>query len=280
MSLTGTPRGARTRAALTLAIAATALTPAAASAAAGDLDPSFGTGGKKVLAGTELPLDVYVQPDGKIVEVGGQNVSVTGFLVRRVNTDGSPDKSFDGNGAATAKFPNLTGSINAVGSALQADGSIVVAGSTSAGVAVARFRPDGSLDPTFGEGGADGDGRTVIANLPFGFNVVDLVLQPGNKIALVGSYGNDADFIVVRLRSDGSEDATTFDPADFNGAQDFATTAAGAPDGTVTVVGNTDGSPGSLVGAVARYKSDGKSTSRSAEPASSRCHRSSSRQRQ
>jgi hypothetical protein len=58
MPPTGTPRGARTRAALTLAIAATALTPAAASAAAGDLDPSFGTAGKRVLPGVERPRDV------------------------------------------------------------------------------------------------------------------------------------------------------------------------------------------------------------------------------
>jgi uncharacterized delta-60 repeat protein len=257
MSPTGTPRGARTRAALTLAIAATALTPAAASAAAGDLDASFGTGGKRVLPGTELPLDVLVQPDGKIIEVGGTNVSITGFVVRRLNADGSPDKSFDGNGSALAKFPNLSGSVDAVGSALQPDGSIVVAGNSSLmGVAVARFRPDGSLDPTFGEGGADGDGRVVIPNAFIGFGADDLVLQPGGKIVLAGTQGNDSDIGVVRLRSDGSPDVTGFDPADFGDNNDWANAATGAPDGSVTVVGYTTETSGSI-GAVARWKSNG-----------------------
>ena len=71
------------RAVLGLALAATALTPAAASAAAGDLDPTFGTGGKRALQGAEQPIDVFVQPDGKLVEVGGQNslFNNKGFLV-------------------------------------------------------------------------------------------------------------------------------------------------------------------------------------------------------
>jgi uncharacterized delta-60 repeat protein len=258
MSRTGTPRGARTRAALTLAIAASALTPAVASAAAaGDLDPSFGTGGKRVLAGVERPLDLYVQADGKIIEVAGQNASITGFLVRRLNPDGSPDKSFDGNGAAVAKFPNLSGSIDAVGSVLQPDGSIVVAGNHSqAGVVAARFRPDGSLDPTFGEGGPDGDGRAAI-NVPY-FGVNDVVAQPNGKIALVGSAGNDSDYAVVRLRFDGSVDATTWDYADFNDANDHAVTASATPDGAVTILGYTDGPSNTNLGAVARYKTDGK----------------------
>src|SRR3954452_11338515 len=131
------------RFALLLATAATALTPSAASAAAGDLDQSFGTGGKRTLAGSEQPLDVFVQPDGKIVEVGGANSlfsNFNGFLVRRVLPDGSADKSFDGDGTAVARFTNLppNTTITPTGSGLQADGGIVVAGNTNtAAVAVA-----------------------------------------------------------------------------------------------------------------------------------------------
>jgi uncharacterized delta-60 repeat protein len=240
------------------AATAAALTPAAASAAAGDLDPSFGTGGKRTPPGTEQPLDVFVQPDGKIVEVGGRDVGITGFLVRRFNPDGSPDKSFDGNGAATARFPNLSGNVDAAGSALQPDGAIVVAGnSDSAGVAVARFLPDGSLDPTFGAGGADGDGRVVISNMQTGFRVNDLVLQPGGKIALAGTQGNVTDIAVRRLRSDGSEDGTTYDRGDFDNQSDFATAAVQAPDGTLAVVGTTPTATSTVAGVV-RYRPDGE----------------------
>src|SRR5215217_2829797 len=114
----------RHRPALALAVVATALlTPGAAFAAAGDLDPSFGTGGKRVLPGTEQPLDVFVEPDGKIVTVGGQNSlfsGFSGFLVRRMLPDGSPDRSFDGDGTAVATFPTIPPSdkVTASGAAL------------------------------------------------------------------------------------------------------------------------------------------------------------------
>lgn len=248
---------------LALAIVATALTPAAASAAAGDLDPSFGTGGKRTLPGTEQPLDVFVQPDGKIVTVAGQNSifsSFKGFLVRRVNPDGSMDKSFDGDGTAVATFPTVpvNDQVTASGAALQPDGGIVVAGNAgSAGVAVARFAPSGALDKTFGEGGADGDGRVLINNVFTGFGVNDVVLLPSGRIALTGTQGNDSDFGVVRLRSDGSPDGTTFDPGDFADGNEFATVATQSGDGTTTVAGTTSTTTGTRT-AVVRYRSDGK----------------------
>jgi uncharacterized delta-60 repeat protein len=246
-----------------LAVVSLALTPAAASAAAGDLDTSFGTGGKRVLPGTEQPLDVYVQPDGKIITVGGQNSifsSFKGFLVRRVNPDGSMDRSFDGDGTAVATFPTVGvgDQVTALGSALQPDGAIVVAGNAgSAGIAVARFAPSGALDKTFGEGGADGDGRTLITNVFTGFGVSDVVLLPSGRIALAGTQGNDSDIGVLRLRSDGSPDGTAFDPGDFADGSEFATVATQSGDGTTTVVGTTSTTTGT-VGAVVRYRSDGK----------------------
>lgn len=252
-------RRTHTRAVLGLALAATALTPAAASAAAGDLDPTFGTAGKRIVQGTEQPIDLFVQPDGKIVEVGGPNslFSNQGFLVRRTLADGSPDKSFDGDGTAFATFPNAP-DVTAVGAALQPDGAIVVGGVVGGGgVAVARFTSSGALDKTFDEGGADGDGRAVISTTGTGFSASDLVLQPGGKIALSGTQGNDADFAVMRLRSDGSVDSTTFDLGDFSDHNEFATAATQGPDGTMTVVGTTDGTSSTITGVV-RYKSDGK----------------------
>ncbi len=244
-----------------------ALTPSAVSAAAGDLDTTFGTGGKRVLPGTEQPLDVFVQPDGKIVTVGGSNAlfsSFKGYLVRRALPDGSPDRSFDGDGVATVAFPSIpqNSTLDPKAAALQPDGGIVVAGNSSgtagSSVAVARFASDGQLDRTFDEGGADGDGRTVINTTTMGFGVQDVVLQPGGRIALVGTQGNDSDFAVTRLRSDGSVDGTAFDPGDFADRSDNAIAAAQSPDGTLVVVGRTDTTPTKSDAGVVRYRSDGK----------------------
>ena len=253
------------RPALALALVATALTPGVASAAAGDLDPSFGTGGKKALPGTEQPLDVFVQPDGKIVSVGGSNSlfpSFNGFLVRRLLPDGSPDKSFDKDGTAVAKFTTVPTSDgpSASGAALQPDGGIVVAGNAgTSSIAVARFASDGSLDKTFDEGGADGDGKAVINNNTFfGYGVSDVVLQPSGRIVLIGSQGNDSDFAALRLRSDGSPDGTTFDPGDFADNSDTAIAATPSGEGTTTLVGTTSPTSGPDVTGVVRYKSDGK----------------------
>ena len=62
----------------------------------------------------------------------------------------------------------------------------------------------------------------------------------------------------MRLRSDGSVDSTTFDQGDFNDQSDFAAASAQAPDGTLTVVGTTQGNTGPPATAVVRYRSDGK----------------------
>ena len=67
-------------------------------AADGDLDTSFGTGGKVT---TEVGSDDYawsvaIQSDGKIVLAGeSNNGSNKDFALVRYNTDGSLDTSFD-----------------------------------------------------------------------------------------------------------------------------------------------------------------------------------------
>jgi uncharacterized delta-60 repeat protein len=94
---------------------------------------------------------VVIQPDGKIV-VAGQDGSATAFELTRFNADGSLDSTFGSGGTATLP---LGASTHANGLALQADGKLVVAGYTGAsGVwELARFKADGSLDPSFGSGG-------------------------------------------------------------------------------------------------------------------------------
>src|SRR5437773_11500117 len=72
-----------------------------AIAAPGDLDPTFGVGGKAIDGSDYEIYDVEVQADGKIVTVGMAN---GGFLVARYNPDGSPDGTFGANGRVITSF--------------------------------------------------------------------------------------------------------------------------------------------------------------------------------
>ncbi|HKV13110.1 MAG TPA: hypothetical protein VJ725_33520 [Thermoanaerobaculia bacterium] len=121
---------------------------------------------------------------------------------------GDLDPTFGQGGIAVA---DLGGFDDGEALAVQPDGKILVAGSASVPGAVAfglaRLNPDGSLDPSFGNGGK------VFANL-FGHSVSfeDLALQPDGKIVVGGSVdlgtGTDYnyDFWLVRFNPDGSFD--------------------------------------------------------------------------
>jgi uncharacterized delta-60 repeat protein len=105
-----------------LALVALSLSPAAALAAPGDLDPSFDGDGKLVLPFFAEPEAVFTQPDGKILVAG---TAEEDFAVWRFNEDGSLDRSFDGDGAAAVDFG---GRDELRAAALQPDGKIVLAG--------------------------------------------------------------------------------------------------------------------------------------------------------
>ncbi|MDX6699229.1 MAG: hypothetical protein QOE65_2626 [Solirubrobacteraceae bacterium] len=181
-----------------------------AAAAPGDLDPSFnGTGQLAATATGGGGSDMVLQPDGKIVVVGQSDANFGAF---RLNPDGSVDTGFGVNGLATVDFGG-TEAAHAV--ALQPDGKLVVAGSTSLSfgdgapgdVAVTRLNPDGSVDASFSPEGQPGQGRRA-----FGFAgddiADDVAIGPGGNIYLGGSGGASGDFLVVRMYPNGNLDTT------------------------------------------------------------------------
>src|SRR3954467_12518838 len=98
--------------------------PGVGKAAPGDPDPTFGTAGRQVVPGGGLPADVLVQGDGKVLVVtNGLDAAVQGFVVSRLNTDGTLDRSYDGDGTAIANFDAADVPAAA---ALQPDGKLVV----------------------------------------------------------------------------------------------------------------------------------------------------------
>ena len=166
----------------------------------GSLDGSFNGGGLATTdAGgtTNAVTEVLIQPDGKIVAAGYGGPGFDG-VVTRLNPDGLPDSTFDGDGTATFDFGG-TNYVDAI--ARQSDGKLVVLGWTfsGGGMWLVRLNVDGSPDTSF-----DGDGRKPLP-LATGDLAFDLLVQPDGKLVLIGG-GEGSGFLVTRLTPDGSFD--------------------------------------------------------------------------
>lgn len=202
----------------------------------GSLDFAFGVNGRFTLPRyidgifrTAQFKQVIRQPDGKIVAVAAANGFETNYsVVVRLNSDGTPDTSFSGDGFEV--IVNSTASRLALDSlALQSDGKIVLAGEIFASAAEAdfvvyRLNSNGTIDLNF-----DIDGKVVT---DFGFTketARSVEIQTDNKIIATGSV--DGRFAAVRYNPDGSLD-TTFS---FDGK---VVVTIGIPDtGTLTPTG-------------------------------------------
>jgi uncharacterized delta-60 repeat protein len=184
---------------------------------------------------------------------------------------GSPDTTFGRDGRVVTDFgsPAVSRAI-----AIQSDGKIVVAGrigrfriggvpSELRDFAVARYRPNGSLDPTFGRDGVirtDVTGKIDAAT--------QILIQPDGMIIVAGIGGQSAafepisNFALVRYAPDGTLDegfgtdgkVTT----DF-GFRDGIQAVALQPDGKIVAAGYSfdDLGDGAIALAFARYNGDG-----------------------
>jgi uncharacterized delta-60 repeat protein len=171
---------------------------------AGAFDQSFGDHGV-VTAVVPLPggaqdadlTDAVVEPDGRILVAGVVRSSTPGHasvVLYRLNPDGSPDPSFGAGGFVQSAVPAAT-SADAHAIALTADGSILVAGQRDARFYVARLKPDGTLDPTFGTDGLAVDpGKDVSA-------AQALAVEPDGTFFAGGQTASEP--MLVRFAADG-----------------------------------------------------------------------------
>jgi uncharacterized delta-60 repeat protein len=168
----------------------------------GTLDGNFGDDGLVQLSfpgHNDQANAVTIQPGGKIL-VAGTSLNATTqtyeFLVARFNTDGSLDTSFGGgDGWTTTSFGGDRDIADAV--ALQADGRIVLAGTTMSSciecvandrVAVASYNADGSPDTTFGPS-HDGTATTDFSAsgaLPSGADGASVAIGSSGRILVGG----------------------------------------------------------------------------------------------
>jgi uncharacterized delta-60 repeat protein len=247
-------------AALALLLVALGLGRDVAYADDGDLDFSFGGGDGLVTTNFHDTSDevraVAIQPDGKVVAVGTTLISGTdyNFSVARYNPDGSPDTTFSSDGHLTTSFGWSDEVANAV--AVQPDGKIVVVGQAYGYIAVARYNTDGTLDVSF-----DGDGK-LLEDFDYHALGFAVTIQEDGKIVLAGEKlaGDDREFAVVRLNTDGSFD-TTFDgdgrlSTDFFGGRDEVHAVA-IQSGRILVAGYAQVNGFNYDFALARYNSNG-----------------------
>ena len=200
----------------------------------GQLDSTFGTGGKVIAAldaGGDQLAAVAVQPDGKIVAAGSvihDNWQLS-FLLARFNSNGTLDPAFGNQGVVATNFGDSYAAASAV--VLHADGKITVAGVSGAGpyselndFALARYNSNGTLDQTFGNGGKLKTHFPGLYNT--GSRATAAVLQADGKLVVAGTYKNEATaraFALARYNANGSLD-TTF------GSGGMVTTSMGSGD--------------------------------------------------
>ena len=236
-----------------------------AGAASGALDPSFGPGGKVTTdfdGASDEARALVVQADGTILAAGGAGIANNlDFALARYLPDGTLDPSFGTGGKVTTDFGHND---EADALIVQADGALVVAGTTGIGLssdhnfALARYLPDGTLDPSFGTGGkvtTDFDGHDDWAEA--------LAVQADGTLVAAGNAtfpATRADFALAHYLADG-----TLDPSfgnggkvttDFDGTNDPARALAVQADGTLVVAGAASTTSGFDFG-LAGYLADG-----------------------
>lgn len=227
-----------------------------ARAAPGDLDPTFGTNGitSTTVGGGVRAFALVRLSDGGLV-VAGVTLGAGDpgdALLARYTEAGSLDPSFGGTGIVRADFG---GTDYAFAVVAQPDDKLVVAVSSyqnaSSRFYLARYLPNGTLDPSFGGNGVVTVPIDGLAGLPYG-----LALQPDGKILAAGPRGTTG-VDLARYTPTGALDTsfgsngTVTTPLSPNGTPMWYGVVV-QPDGKVVVKANTG------IGVeLARYRGDG-----------------------
>lgn len=174
----------------------------------GSLDATFGDGGaaRAAFAGEGASaFDIASTASGGYLVAGVATVNGhPSFALLQVTADGEPDPAFGSGGTVTTAFAGMDAAAAAV--VVLADGDFVVGGSAGASaatdLAVARYLPDGRLDPLFGDGGKvvldiGGDNDTLAG----------VEALPGGSILIAATVVRDGrEAVLIRLDASGALD--------------------------------------------------------------------------
>ena len=200
----------------------------------GTLDPTFGVGGQvrtNFTPGYDNLADVALTPGGKVVVAGTSaydfiddpDATEMGFALARYRSDGTLDPAFGGDGKVVRHFHSRLcgGSPIANAAAVQPDGKIVAAGMIGCApkvgalpgpyFIVARYRMNGSLDPSFGRHGRV---TTVFHVGNRADAAFDVAVQANGRIVAAGWEGvrppatDRTNFALIRYTTGGRLDAS------------------------------------------------------------------------
>ncbi len=229
------------------------------TAAPGDLDTTFGIGGKAsfhLIQSGERASDVKLQADGKILV----DCSIIGsFGLLRLSPDGTLDPTFGSGGKVITPVGTYDASVAV---AVQPDGKIIQSGRATQNAvsfyfALVRYNTNGTLDTAFGTGGKV---KTPVDSVSFPHA---MTLQPDGKILqagylATGSTLESQDFVVMRYLSNGVLDSSFSGDGvvttDFGNLERCVAIAVQS-DGKIVAAGYSSGNSTSW--ALARYHPNG-----------------------
>ena len=201
--------------------------------------------------------------DKRVTRATARRLSVEPLESRRLLAASSLDPTWGTAGIVTT--PIGTGNERIEASALQSDGKLIVAGSTTnvdgtKDVVLVRYSTTGTLDTTF-----DVDGKVVTALSSSDDVAYDIAIDTLGRYVVVGSTtGGDGtqDMFVARYQTTGALDVTfgTLGVSRFSftfSGNDVARGVALDTSGRIVVVGETRGSDGSQDMALARLLTGG-----------------------
>ena len=179
----------------------------------GTLDTSFSVDGKAWLP-PPPPYDVYITcetglllSDSSVLNIGGvyDNLSPALICMTKFLPTGEPDTAFGTGGQLVTSLAYGEGNLQRRISAVALPDGRFLLGVRSADqqAMVARFRPDGSLDPTYGI-----DGISEMDPTPGNDIANGLQLLPDGGTAQFGSNNDNTGHYILKRTADGQPDAT------------------------------------------------------------------------
>ena len=164
-------------------------------------DPTFNAGaGTRVidLGGTDYGFGIARQSDGKLVVSGYTSAGTAHLALVRLNTDGTPDAGFDGDGTKLLdpSFGELGRDV-----LVQPDGKILVLSYANNDFKLTRLTSNGGIDSGFAGGGT--------ATIDFGASDIaqSVALLANGKILVSGQTGGNRGAVAL-LQPGGSLDTT------------------------------------------------------------------------
>lgn len=218
---------------------------------AGELDATFGQAGTGIAR-----LRFGADDDGKFVDLalldgaivaagwGMGGLGGSRFRIARLTDAGAPDPAFGGGGMVSTGWASSTGDyVYAVAAGHQRDGGLIAMGwrdrfrGASADVALARYRPDGSLDA-----GHFGDGGKSLLDLGGDEEIQDGLVLQNDRIVVVGK--RDDRLVIARATASGALDTSFARPRGYQAVAVGSASAAQAVAldrrGRLVVAGHAD----------------------------------------